>query len=649
MTTQRRYTLFASLAMVVMFLSGIASEAVSVVKVSAENSTQASDTTAKYRLTIPDSLRTTYKYTEAVKRLTIERDTASALQLFDEVLADDSTYAPALFQVASIYQSQGDERGVELARKAYISDTTNTWYTGLYAHNLIYANRLDEALPIYQRLVKMDSKNPDNYRILALLYQRREQPYSAIAILDSADMRLGKMAPLTELKRHLLISTSQHDRAIEEARQAVEAAPYDQSAVVALGMTYAATERDSLAQATLQQAYQMDTTNIEALTSYADYMFRKRKIQAYMNLTATLFRMKEYPLQKKLQMLELFMSNREFYRDNYFSVGTLAATLAILHPTDKRIVDAYGEHLVAGGYIDSALDLFKSHLGDEPPQLDYYMAVIDMEEYLQHTDSVDMYVARAVRLFPQNPVLYIRKANRQYIKGDLQGAVDTFDEAMTYATSDTMRGEIFGFIGDTYHQIAEEVEKREKNKALLKVAKQQSKNFEQSNLSAEEKALLDSLIKRHTTKTTPLYPLRISAKKAMQRCYEAYEKSLVLYADNAAVLNNYAYFLSEEERDLERALAMSSRSINLDKNNATYLDTYAWILHLMGSDEEAQKYMRQALSLDRTNSPELPLHYGDILYALGKTFMAETYWRKALEMGAEPERIEERLQKIKQK
>lgn len=634
--------------MVVMFLSGIASPAVSVAKAEAEGGAQKSDTTAKYRLTIPDSLRTTYKYTEAVKRLTIDKDTVAALRLFDEVLADDSTYAPALFQVASIYQSRGDERGVELARKAYLSDTTNNWYTGLYAHNLIYANRLEEALPIYQRLVKIDSKNPDNYRILALLYQRREQPYSAIAILDSADMRLGKMEPLTELKRHLLISTSQHDRAIEEARQAVEAAPYDQAAVVALGMTYAATERDSLAQATLQSAYKMDTTNIEALTAYADYMFRKRKIQAYMNLTATLFRMEEYPLQKKLQMLELFMSNRDFYRDNYFSVGNLAATLAILYPTDKRIIDTYGEHLVAGGYIDSALALFKSHLDDEPPQLDYYMAVIDMEEYLEHPDSVDNYVARAVRLFPRNPVLYIRKANRQYLKGNLQGAVDTFDEAMKYATSDTMRGEIWGFIGDTYHQMADEVAQRARNKELLKEAKQKSKDIEQSSLSDKDKSLLDSLLKQHLASEPTLYPLRISQKKAMQRCYEAYEKSLSLYADNAAVLNNYAYFLSEEERELERALTMSSRAINLEKNNATYLDTYAWILHLLGSDEEAQKYMRQALSLDRTNSPELPLHYGDILYSLGKKFMAETYWRKALEMGAEPERIEERMQKIKQ-
>jgi tetratricopeptide (TPR) repeat protein len=250
------------------------------------------------------------------------------------------------------------------------------------------------------------------------------------------------------------------------------------------------------------------------------------------------------------------------------------------------------------------------------------MAVIDLEEYQNRPDSVDIYVAKAMTLFEGKPELYIRKANRQYIKGDLHGAVSSFEEALTYAQNDTMRGEVWGFIGDTYHQIAEERALRDAEK------------------KAHHEA--DSL----TEAKRRLYPIRISEKKAMQRCYEAYEKSLSLHAENASVLNNYAYFLSEEHRDLERALTMSSQAIHLEQNNATFLDTYAWILHLLGRNEEAQTYMRRALSLDDTKSPELPLHYGDILYALGNKFMAKTYWQKALQLGADKGRIEQRMKLI---
>ena len=270
-----------------------------------------------------------------------------------------------------------------------------------------------------------------------------------------------------------------------------------------------------------------------------------------------------------------------------------------------------------------------------------------MEEYLERPDSVDLYVSRAVQLFPKNPVLYIRKANRQYLKGDFHSTIKSFEQALDYADNDTLRGEIWGFLGDTYHQMAETQERRKRELENLKQIKQDSKKNTENNLSDEEKSHLDEMLDKVIASTPTIYPIHLSAKKTMKRCYEAYEKSLALHADNASVLNNYAYFLSEENRDLERALEMSSRAIHLDKNNATYLDSYAWILYLLGRYEEAQKYMRQALSLDRSGSPELPMHYGDILFAMGKTFMAETYWRKALEMGADQQSIAERLQKIK--
>jgi Flp pilus assembly protein TadD len=114
------------------------------------------------------------------------------------------------------------------------------------------------------------------------------------------------------------------------------------------------------------------------------------------------------------------------------------------------------------------------------------------------------------------------------------------------------------------------------------------------------------------------------------------------------VLNNYAYFLSVEGRDFERALIMSTRANQLSENNSTYLDTHAWILYKLGKYEEARNVQRKALMLDTTGSEALLMHYGDILYALDDKFMAETYWKKALEAGADPRLVEQRLSKLKE-
>ena len=81
-------------------------------------------------------------------------------------------------------------------------------------------------------------------------------------------------------------------------------------------------------------------------------------------------------------------------------------------------------------------------------------------------------------------------------------------------------------------------------------------------------------------------------RKNMKECYKASDRSLHYDANNTMVLNNYAYFLSLEERDLERALNMSSRAVALTDNNPTFLDTYAWVLFKLGRAAEAKKIMQ---------------------------------------------------------
>lgn len=564
------------------------------------------------RLDIPDSLRAVYDFTDGLKRAAIYGDSTGARALFEKALASDGDYAPALYELASQYLETDPARAIEFAREAYMTDTTSRWYTSIYAQTLIVAGDYDRALPVFRRLIRMDANNPDNYRILAILYQQRQQPYSAIAVLDSADMRLGKHPYLSALKRHLLVTTRQYDRAIEEAREAYEAAPYEQSNVLSLGQAYAAAGRDSIARATLRRAVEMDSTNVDALAAYADFSSEQGNMADYMASLKLLFANEQFPLERKLGLFRRLTASRKFYGENYFNIGTLASILAIKYPDDKRVVDLYGDHLIAGGDVENALRHFKGHLADQPPQMDYYMAVIDIETYMQRADSVDLYVQQAVKLFPEDPVLYIRKANRLYVKGDYDGAIDAFDEALRYADSDSLRGHVWGFIGDTYHQIAD--------------------------FAAGRSERPDSIAEKS----------RVGARAATKRCYEAYETALEIYPDNASVLNNYAYYLSLEKRDLERALEMSSRALALEQGNATYIDTYAWILYELGRYEEARTSMRQALSLDRTSSAALPLHYGDILYALGENFMAETYWRKALDLGADKAQIEERLERLKQ-
>ena len=64
--------------------------------------------------------------------------------------------------------------------------------------------------------------------------------------------------------------------------------------------------------------------------------------------------------------------------------------------------------------------------------------------------------------------------------------------------------------------------------------------------------------------------------------------------DNVLVLNNYGYYLSEQEIELEKAKKMSYKTVEKEPNNATYLDTYAWILYKLNDFENAKIYIEKA-------------------------------------------------------
>ena len=130
-----------------------------------------------------------------------------------------------------------------------------------------------------------------------------------------------------------------------------------------------------------------------------------------------------------------------------------------------------------------------------------------------------------------------------------------------------------------------------------------------------------------------------------EEAYHCYDSALVYNPSNILVLNNYAYYLSEEDKELNKAEQMSLRTIKAEPNNATYLDTYAWILYKQQRYEEAYTYIEQALAADSVPSDVLYEHAGDICYRMGDVTRAVDFWKQALEVQRKAEAVEQRLEK----
>jgi len=115
-----------------------------------------------------------------------------------------------------------------------------------------------------------------------------------------------------------------------------------------------------------------------------------------------------------------------------------------------------------------------------------------------------------------------------------------------------------------------------------------------------------------------------------KKAYETYEQALKADPDRTSVLNNYAYYLSLEGRQLRKALKMSRRTIELEPDNATYLDTYGWLLYLLRRPKEAKPYFKHAMLYGGKDSPVVLEHYSKVLEALGEQDLA-TYYKNLSE------------------
>lgn len=138
----------------------------------------------------------------------------------------------------------------------------------------------------------------------------------------------------------------------------------------------------------------------------------------------------------------------------------------------------------------------------------------------------------------------------------------------------------------------------------------------------------------------------LSSKDRISEAYAAYDSCLQWKADNIGCLNNYAYYLSINNGDLQKAEQMSRKTIEAEPTNGTYLDTYAWILFLEKRYDEALTFIDRAIA-DTSATGVVYDHAGDIHAVSGDIDGAVKLWQKAIDTGENTPLIEEKIRKRK--
>ena len=526
-----------------------------------------------------------FYYTEALKKMYTSQKEVQVIQLLRKAIEVDSTHVPTLYHLANIYAKIDLAKALIYSQRALDIDSSNVWVKAQVGQLLVASRDYLAATDIYEELVVDRPNEPGNYRVLAALYHQDNKPFTAIMVLDSAENRLGRVEELSSFKSHLLRELKLFDKAIIETQERIVSYPYNYKNYLAIAELYAEARKDSLANKSYQKALSMNPNSSDILMSLSKYYKGIGDDNKLLITTKKIFETDQIGLPNMISMYNEMVADKNFYRRNIYQLNDLALTLMLNYPNNASVLRLYSQNLIAQGNLDQALTLYKEQVKRDSVPIEYLNTIIDIEAYKKNIDSVEIYSSLAISLYPKNIDLRLRRAGVLTYLKEFEKAQAEYKSALQYTENDSISSVIEGMIGDLYHEL-----------------------------------------------------------KEPKKSYKQYKKALKLDPNNIVVLNNYAYFLSEDNKELELAKQMAKRVIELNPSNATYLDTYGWILHKLGDHEQAKKIIQQAISLDSHNNSELFLHYGDILQSLGDNFMAKIYWKKALKAGYDKMEVEKRLE-----
>lgn len=108
-----------------------------------------------------------------------------------------------------------------------------------------------------------------------------------------------------------------------------------------------------------------------------------------------------------------------------------------------------------------------------------------------------------------------------------------------------------------------------------------------------------------------------------------FERSLQLDPNNHLAMNDYAYALAENGRELEKALRLIRRAIAIKSNIGAYHDTHGWVLYKLGRYEEALRELRIAVET-APDTADLRYHLAAVYAKLGQHDNALVELEKAL-------------------
>ena len=520
----------------------------------------------------------------------------AAFDLLQHCIKINPQAAEAYYFLAQYYQAlRGDSTNLKTAQqyilKAAELEPDNATFLETVAQSYISQAEYEKAIPVMERLYNQDKSREELLEMLFELYQQTDNNDKAIETLNRLEAAEGKSERLSYAKSEIYTNMGNKKAAIAEMRQLAQQYPNDLNFKGMYADMLLRNDEEEQALKLYNEILAEEPDNTRAQVSLRSYYQVQGEIEKADSLTEVILLNKNTTNEQRIYLM------RQMVADSERADGDSTQILNMFHK------------MLAGPQKNADIATLCA-------------AYMDLKKMPR--DSVQAMLQTVLSIAPDNAAARLQLVSFAWDRKDHQEVITLCQDARQYNPEEMA---FYYYQGMAYYQ------EEDKDKALEAFQNGIGVITPESNpaIVSDFYAVMGDLLHQ---------------KGLARKAFEAYDSCLQWKDDNIMCLNNYAYYLSELDEQLDKAEQMSYKTIKAEPKNATYLDTYAWILFMQGRYAESKVYIDQALQNDSDSIAVITEHAGDIYIQNKEPERAVELWKQALLLDPQNKIL---IRKIKQR
>ena len=500
--------------------------------------------------------------------------------------------APEVYYLLAPYyvDLKDDTRSRAYYERAATLDPENSSYIEKLGQLYVSQKDYPNAINAYEKLYALNKARVDVLQILYQLYGSQNEFQQMINVLNRIEVLEGSSEQISLSKMQIYEQMGEKRKEYDELKSLVDSHPLDLNYKVMFGNWLLQNGKKKEAVKLYRNVLKEEPTNALAKLSLLDY-YRTIGDQATVDvITQELLQSPKTEKETKIALLrQVISSNQQANVSDSAEVMKLFSQALSVPQTDADILMMKAAYMSLKKMPKAEINRVYEQAIDVEP--DNSRARIALIQNIWDTGDYDKVIAicrPAQEYNPEEMVFYYSQGMAQYQKHENDAALQTFRKGVSQIKADSnpdVVSDFYALMGEILHE-----------------------------------------------------------KGRLAESFQAYDSCLQWKPDNIAAMNNYAYYLSEANKDLPKAEQLSYKTIKAEPNNSTFLDTYAWILFQQKRYEEAKIYIDQAIRSDSTLTGVVKEHAGDIYAMTGDIDKALEFWQQSLKGGNQSAVLKKKIQ-----